>query len=585
MTKPVSEGRVCVLGLTILLACICSAGSSTRARTDTGPDAILFARYPMDPVMSLPASELSLERFESGRHVTRLVQFTGPVRSRWIDALRATGARVVGYIPNNAYVVRADADELASIETLRSAGLQPDGGIRWVGRWPGNLKIDPMITDETLTRGPGANRVEVELLDSTDAEMAESYIFKVATEINAAPRRFQNYRVLDVTLPSKALADVAAFGEVLAVTAVQPASLNDERSAQIVAGNLTVAQTQPSGPGYLDWMSSLHLNAQPDFLIDISDSGIDKGTVSSVHPDFLDDDQNSRLVYVSNYTDRSPSEDTRGHGTLVASIACGYKMSGKQDELGYFMGVGISPWNRFGSSKIFEDNGVLGFRVSFTQVASAAYKAGARISNNSWGRSGNSYDAASQEFDSLVRDAQPTVPGNQEMAFVFSAGNLGPGGTISSPGTAKNVITTGGSESYRPAGSDHCDMDGKGGIGPDEADNAQELLRFSSGGPTADGRIKPDLVAPATHIQGAASRSERFFGEGLCAGLWPPNQTLYTWSSGTSLAAPHVTGAAALLRQFFTTRKLLGDGKAPSPAMIKAFLANSASYMTGENAG
>jgi hypothetical protein len=115
-----------------------------------------------------------------------------------------------------------------------------------------------------------------------------------------------------------------------------------------------------------------------------------------------------------------------------------------------------------------------------------------------------------------------------------------------------------------------------------------DILRYSSGGFTADLRAKPDITAPGTHIYGAASRSQFFFAQGLCPGtpvFQPPGQPFYTWSSGTSLAAPHVTGAGSLVRKFFTSRNLLGDALAPSPAMIKAFLINSASYMTGAFAG
>ena len=163
------------------------------------------------------------------------------------------------------------------------------------------------------------------------------------------------------------------------------------------------------------------------------------------------------------------------------------------------------------------------------------------------------------------------------------------GGHISSPGTGKNVITVGASENYRPEGTDSCNLDGQGAIGPDGADNALDLLRYSSGGPTADGRAKPDIIAPGTHIQGAASRAAPLIGNWPCVParhlLQPPGQQLYTWSSGTSLATPHITGAASLIRKFFTVHNLLGDSRAPSPAMTKAFLINSASYLSGENAG
>src|SRR4030095_4135483 len=226
--------------------------------------------------------------------------------------------------------------------------------------------------------------------------------------------------------------------------------------------------------------------------------------------------------------------------------------------------------------------------LSFTNVVSAAYAAGARISNNSWGNLSNIYDATAQEYDGLVRDAQPSLGGNQEMTFVFSAGNSGPGGHIGSPGTAKNVITVAASENYRPEGVDSCDLDGGGAIGPEGANSALDILRFSSGGPTLDRRSKPDICAPGTHVYGAASQSSGFFGEGLCPGrpvFQPPDQSLYTWSSGTSFAAPHIAGAASLIRRFFISRNLFGDSRAPSPAMTKAFLINTASYMTGENAG
>src|SRR5436853_5916703 len=114
------------------------------------------------------------------------------------------------------------------------------------------------------------------------------------------------------------------------------------------------------------------------------------------------------------------------------------------------------------------------------------------------------------------------------------------------------------------------------------ADDINSLIDFSSSGPTTDGRFKPEIIAPGTHIQGARSQDRGYTAGGVCGpGNYPTDQTTYTWSSGTSHAAPAVSGAAALLRQFFQQ----SVGHRPSSAMVKAYLTNAASYMTGFRAG
>ncbi|HEX7317135.1 MAG TPA: S8 family serine peptidase, partial [Pyrinomonadaceae bacterium] len=81
-----------------------------------------------------------------------------------------------------------------------------------------------------------------------------------------------------------------------------------------------------------------------------------------------------------------------------------------------------------------------------------------------------------------------------------------------------------------------------------------EMAPFSSGGPTRDGRIKPDLVAPGVYVLSARSAPRHRH----------PEDSLYTRKSGTSMAAPHVTGTVALMFEVATrplrirdTRKLL----------------------------
>ena len=140
---------------------------------------------------------------------------------------------------------------------------------------------------------------------------------------------------------------------------------------------------------------------------------------------------------------------------------------------------------------------------------------------------------------------------------------------------AKNVITVGAAENVRPTWTDGC------GVGPTGADNAMDIISFSSRGPTDDQRVKPDLVAPGTHIQGAASQATGYDGSGVCDPYQPSGQTFYAASSGTSHATPAVAGAASLVYRYYQDHF---GGMPPSPAMTKAYLVNSARYLTGVSA-
>jgi hypothetical protein len=519
---------------------------------------------------------------------TRVIHFSGPIKRQWMERLRATGIKVIGYIPNNSYVIHGSARALARTALLHAEALTDDARpIQWMGRLEPSQKIDPLFDEVLSKRASASVAVEIELIDSVETADSIARVNELASNVNHEPRRFLNFVVFSITLPIERLLSAAAIDEVLFIgPAAEPRPL-DEVSAQIVAGNLAANFIQPDAPGYRDWLRSKGLDTVPDFLVDVTDTGLDRGFISdyAIHPDFRDDEEHSRVLYSYNYAS-DEADDRAGHGTLVASIVGGKGSSERKDPMGYMYGLGVEPSARLGVSRIFDSQGSLPHQLSFTSVVAAAYAAGARISNGSWGIGLNQYDATAQEYDALTRDAQPSTPGNQEMTFVCSAGNGGPGGRISSPGSAKNVICVAASENYRPEGTDSCNLDGQGSIGPEGADSALDILRFSSGGPTADGRAKPDLAAPGTHVYGAASQSQFFTASSLCPGtriFQPPGQYFYTWSSGTSIAAPHVAGAAALVRKFFTSRNLLGQP--PSPAMIKAFLINSATYLTGENAG
>jgi hypothetical protein len=575
------------------------ASQSTSAELLGNPDFILLRRGPIE-TSSRTASRhpaaadqrISAARLSEITDRLALIQFMGPVKRDWLTSLVESGLQLIAYVPNYAYVVRGPAAAMSRIGSME-AFTEPDEvrPIRWVGRLEPIQKIDPLLfTDGVPPSSDQVVDVSIELFDSPSVDATLRELRNLSSNGLNAPRRSSHYQVVSGRIAASNLINAAALDDVLFIGPAPHFRPLDEMSDQIVAGNLISDGSKPTSPGYSQWLASKGLDFIPDFLVEVVDTGLDRGSTSAsqIHPDFRDPDGNSRILYSVNYANDNEIEDRLGHGTLVASVVAGLGSASVVDPSGYVYGLGMDPTMRLGISRIFDRLGQTPSRIDFASIAAAAYAKGARIANNSWGSDGNTYDVVAQEYDSLVRDADVTAPGNQEMTFVFAVGNTGPGGHVDSPAVAKNVIAVGASESFRPLGTDSCNLDGEGSIGPDGADNALDILRYSSGGPTADGRTKPDLVAPGTHIYGAASRSQFFFGQGLCPGIpvfQPPNQDLYTWSSGTSLAAPHVSGAAALVRKFFTSQKLLGEGVSPSPAMIKAFLSNSATYLTGANGG
>jgi subtilisin family serine protease len=87
------------------------------------------------------------------------------------------------------------------------------------------------------------------------------------------------------------------------------------------------------------------------------------------------------------------------------------------------------------------------------------------------------------------------------------------------------------------------------------------LATFSSPGPTRDNRQKPDLAAPGTAIVSATSFD--LIPAPVCSPLYLPDGLMHTVNQGTSMAAPHVTGAIALLMQKYG---------AITPAFAKTFL-------------
>ncbi len=143
----------------LLSPCVVSSDSSKQAQIGAVLDEklILFKRGALDTEMRVDLdTSKEDERAMSATSVsaakqTRVVQFAGPIKRRWIDALRATSAEIVGYVPNYAYIIRGAGNELARVAALDARSDWDDAKpIRWMGRLLAVQKLDPEFTDEML---------------------------------------------------------------------------------------------------------------------------------------------------------------------------------------------------------------------------------------------------------------------------------------------------------------------------------------------------------------------------------------------------------------------------------------------------
>lgn len=573
-----------------------AANTSVTPATDF--DTIQFRSGSVDTSTPIPPVPANLRQGRTPGQQFWVVQFAGPIKPDWLDELRKDGLEIVSYIPNNAYIVWGDGGAIDALE--RSVATSPVR--QFTGAYHTAYRLAPDL-QTTKTPLPENIAVTVQFYKTANVDASVAAVTALAGGTLLKGRQ-DLLNLVDITLavPSSALPAIAARADVFNVEPFVEPKKRDERQGEIIAGHVVTngGNVVPNPPGYLAWLASKGFPQTPASypLVYVVDDGVDNGTVNPIHPDFrqLGVAANaSRIITLSNCTTDALPDAVGGHGNINASIVAGYNNgtgAANEDAGGYQYGLGISPYGRVGNQKIFTNAGP--YNVSAcggtdAGVVQASFSAGAQITSNSWGAPvGGAYNASARAYDILTRDASGTTAGNQQILHVFSAGNDGPGlNTVGSPGTGKNVLTVGATENVRDEGvPDGCNTSA--------ANNADDTATFSSRGPTDDGRAKPDITAPGTHIQGAASQAAGYNGTGVCgaagnsgaaepADYYPAGQTRYTWSSGTSHSAPAVSGAASLLYNYYG--RVLAPGQTPSPAMLKALLLNTPRYLNGAGTG
>eukprot|EP00804_Cyclotella_cryptica_P019230 CCRYP_006131-RA/>CCRYP_006131-RA protein AED:0.31 eAED:0.31 QI:0/0/0/1/1/1/2/0/326 len=178
--------------------------------------------------------------------------------------------------------------------------------------------------------------------------------------------------------------------------------------------------------------------------------------------------------------------------------------------------------------------------------------------NGSWGRSYKGvYSSFCRDYDNLLSSTYSNV------LFIVSAGNTGIGGIpsiIQNPSDCKNTFAVGATLSY-------------GKYIRSREKGIEYLADYSSRGPTSNGRIKPNIVAPGHFI------------------LAPNAGVGARYVSGTSMSSPVVAASASIVRQYFEEgwcntmsccgTKGCGVTIKPSGSLLKAILINGAQPLTG----
>ncbi|MBR4003809.1 MAG: S8 family peptidase, partial [Clostridia bacterium] len=237
-----------------------------------------------------------------------------------------------------------------------------------------------------------------------------------------------------------------------------------------------------------------------DVTIAIIDTGI------SPHLDFLVP-FNRVVKFVDLINNKTNMYDDNGHGTFVASIACGCgTISGNKNR-------GIAYKTKIVSIKALEENGETGaFKIleAMQWVYNNKDKYNIKVVCMSFGSS------PLEKNDPLVIGAESLW--NIGIVVVAAAGNSGPENqTIKSPGYSSKIITVGGLNDNRDSFGNYKRED-------------FEIASFSSRGP-AGYFFKPDVIAPAVNITGASNKKDSF----------------YTVMSGTSVATPMIAGVCCLI--------------------------------------
>ena len=432
----------------------------------------------------------------------------------------------------------------------------------------------------------------VTILLHEDAAVSEDFL----KELKKVPKlQVQSAagRVIAASIDRTSLDLVADLDPVQAIEATVPVTAQNDHTQEILHVNLMNKFLK-------NWTFSKNLNP-PELtgagqIVAVADTGVDIGSDA-----FKDQDKVKKVVAREWYGHvKQPalgsldSDDYTGHGTHVAGTVLGSPI--KDWENNDVTGVArnaqlmvqtltLGPLDQFNVPA----GTTYSISTDIKKILEDAYAKNVRIHNNSWGSSINQQNPQQLRYSATDAEILDTIALEKpDFLIVFAAGNEGwyanaPTNMKSQIGAyavAKNILTVGATFGDRPStlgGPKQLErFDPKA---PSPNPNKGKVPLFSSKGPVKNtARTKPDLVAPGvcilsarnTEIKNVTKLQEwiQDFGEPL-GGIKKEQKLIYC--SGTSMAAPAVSGCAALLREGLAR---MNPQVVPSAPLMKALLIN-----------
>ncbi len=456
-------------------------------------------------------------------------------------ALTTLGIEILGYVPNNAYSVRLNGTDAAQVRA--------QAGVRWIGARVPGMTIDPTLWPGQRTGLPAVAWIEIDILAFRGVAaaaivtgVARTLPDAVISDVREDGGTGARVRVstteagLDVLLRAASAIDGVAWIE----RHEQPTTKNSGDPGTL-QGNFTGAC---AGSGVVCgntpiWGHNLYGSGQ---VVAVADTGLDRneawfttldrgsGPVTAItdaespllpNPGTLYPDRKVIGYWVQ--PGATSYDYSSGHGTHVAGTVAGDAagsfgattyLASTPTSAGHEVADGNAPNAQILMQDIGSGSNLTGLNDLIGTLRQAVAGT-ARIHTNSWG------GGSTAQYDSTASDVDFFTNTFEDLLFVVAAGNDGPGAsTLGSPGTAKNALTVGGTQH---AGS-------------------TTMYGSSSRGPAADGRIKPDIVAPAVSVVSALAD---------LVNLPNAEAPVTTPKTGTSMATPAIAGNAALVRQFF----------------------------------